>query len=85
MPHGAGILTAKPIAGHDAGGEWRDPGQDDPDAAGVLDLGPGPEMGTRPGSSSEPEPARGHARERRGGAGRRTRTRRSAAPGLAIS
>ena len=29
------ILTAKPIAGHDAKGQRREPGQDDPDAAGA--------------------------------------------------
>jgi hypothetical protein len=40
------------------------------DAAGVLDLDPGPEMRTSPGSSSGPDPAGGHAGERRGGAGR---------------
>ena len=35
MPHGFIILTAKPIAGHDAKGQRREPGQDDPDAAGA--------------------------------------------------
>jgi hypothetical protein len=39
---------AKLIAGHDAVGEWRGPGQDDPDAAAVLDLDPGPEDGHQP-------------------------------------
>ena len=34
------------------------PGQDDPDAAGVLDLDSGPEMSTSPGSSNGPEPGR---------------------------
>ena len=34
------------------------PGQDDPDAAGVLDLDSGPEMGASPGSSNGPEPGR---------------------------
>ena len=33
-------------------------GQDDPDAAGVLDRDSGPEMGTSPGSSNGPEPGR---------------------------
>ena len=55
---GSVILTAEPIAGHDAEGERREPGQDDPAAAGVLDLDPGPEMGTSPGSSSGPESGR---------------------------
>ena len=39
---GSVILTAKLIAGYDAVGE-RNLGQDDPGAAGVLDLDPGPE------------------------------------------
>jgi hypothetical protein len=39
---------AKLIASHDAVGEWRGPGQDDPDAAAVLDLDPGPEDGHQP-------------------------------------
>lgn len=40
MPHGFVILTAKPIAGHHAKGPRREPGQDDPDAAGAQDLDP---------------------------------------------
>jgi hypothetical protein len=40
MPHGFVILTAKPIAGHDAKGQRREPGQDDPDATGAQDLDP---------------------------------------------
>jgi hypothetical protein len=39
-PHGFVILTAKPIAGHHAKGPRREPGQDDPDAAGAQDLDP---------------------------------------------
>ena len=42
MPHGFLLLTAKPIACRGAECERREPGQDDPDAAGVLDLGTGP-------------------------------------------
>ena len=42
------------------------PGHDEPDAAGVLDLDPGSEIGTGPGSPSGPNPEGGHARERRG-------------------
>jgi hypothetical protein len=40
--HAAGfvILTANPIAGHDAKGQRREPSQDDPDAAGAQDLDP---------------------------------------------
>jgi hypothetical protein len=38
------------------------PGQDDPDAADLLDLDPGLEDGTSPGSSSGRTPAGGHAR-----------------------
>jgi hypothetical protein len=40
MPHGFVILTAKPIAGHHAKGQRREPGQDDPDAAGAQELDP---------------------------------------------
>jgi hypothetical protein len=58
MPHRSIILTAELIAGDDAEGGWREPGQDDPGAAGVLDLDPGPEMGASPGSSSGPDPGR---------------------------
>jgi hypothetical protein len=46
------ILTAKPAAGGGAGWGRREPGQDDTDAAGVLDPDPGPEMDTRPGQST---------------------------------
>ena len=70
MPCGVCILMATLIAGHGAKGKRRNPGQHDPDAAGVLDLNPAPEMGAGPGSSSGPHPADGHVRERRGGAGR---------------
>jgi hypothetical protein len=45
-----------PVTVPRASGE--NPGQDDPDAAGVLDLDSGPEMGTSPGSSNGPEPGR---------------------------
>ena len=58
-----------PVTVPRASGE--NPGQDDPDAAGVLDLDSGPEMGTSPGSSNGPEPGSGHARDRHGEAGRR--------------
>jgi hypothetical protein len=68
---GSVLLAAKLIAGHDTEGERGEPGQDGPDAAGVLDLGPGPEMGTSPGSSTGPNLAGGPTRERRSGAGRR--------------
>jgi hypothetical protein len=43
---GSVILAAKLIAGHDVKGERREPSQDDPDAAVVLDLILWPEMGT---------------------------------------
>jgi len=45
MPRGPVILTAKLIAGHSTEGERREPGQDHPGAAGVLDLDFSPEMG----------------------------------------
>jgi hypothetical protein len=35
------ILTAQPMAGHDAEGQRREPGQYDPDAAGAQELDPG--------------------------------------------
>jgi hypothetical protein len=52
------ILAAKrsPVTVPRVSGE--NPGQDDLDAAGVLDLDSGPEMGTSPGSSNGPEPGR---------------------------
>ena len=85
---GSVILTAKLIAGHDAEGERRNPGQDDPDAAGVLDLDPGPEMGTSPGSSSGPEPGRrpcpGTPRRRRPPRPRPPGRRRMRLPGASI-
>jgi hypothetical protein len=63
MPLGSVILTAKPIAGHDALGEWRNPGQDDLGAADVLDLDSGPETGTSPQDYQAGRPsAGGHAR-----------------------
>ena len=59
---GSVILTAKLIAGYDAVGE-RNLGQDDPGAAGVLDLDPGPETGTGPpGYPAGRTPVGGHAR-----------------------
>ena len=75
---GSVLLAAKLIAGHDAEGEQREPGHDGPDAAGVLDLGPGPEMGTSPDHPAGPNPAGGPTRERRGGAGRRAPGRQGA-------
>jgi hypothetical protein len=39
------------------------PGQDDPDAAGALDLGPGPGMDTSLGHPTVRKPADGHARD----------------------
>jgi hypothetical protein len=47
------------------------PGPDDLDVAGVLDLDPGPEMGTSPGLSSGPGSGRRPRPECRGGASRR--------------
>jgi hypothetical protein len=64
------ILTAKPIASHSAEGERREPGQNDPDAAGVLDLDSGPEMAPALSHPTLRNPAGGLARERRSGAGR---------------
>jgi hypothetical protein len=46
---GSLTLSAKPTAGDGAGCERREPGQDDTDAAGVLDLDARPEMDTSPG------------------------------------
>ena len=63
------------------------PGHDDPDAAGVLDLDPGSEIGTGPGSSSGPEPGRrpcpGTPR-RSGRRGPGHRRRRMRLPGASI-
>ena len=59
MPHGVRSSWRRnwsPVTVPRASGE--NPGQDDPDAAGVLDLDSGPEMGTSPGSSNGPEPGR---------------------------
>ena len=59
MPRGVrhpGGKADRPVTTHRASGG--NPGQDDPDAARVLDLDPGQEMGTRPGSSRGPEPGR---------------------------
>ena len=57
MPNGADcILTAKPIADRGAEGERRNPGQDDPDAADVLDLDSWPGTDTSLGSPDSPEP-----------------------------
>ena len=72
MPHGVPSSWRRnrsPVTVPRAGGE--NPGQDDPDAAGVLDLDSGPEMGTSPGSSNGPEPGRRPCPGRHGGAGRR--------------
>lgn len=43
------ILMAKPTSGGGAGCERREPGQDDTDAAGVLNLDAWPETDTSPG------------------------------------
>ena len=53
------------------GASGENPDQDDPDAAGVLDLDSGPEMGTSLGHPTVRNPVGGHARERHSGAGRR--------------
>lgn len=80
---GSVVLTAKLIAGYDAGGERRKPGQDGPDAAGVLDLQPGqaPEARARPPGWPERRP---HARRRRAvpGRGKDTGPGSSSGPGL---
>ncbi len=67
---GSVVLTAKLIAGYDAGGERRKPGQDGPDAAGVLDLDPGPRWALPLDHPAGPDLAGGPARERWGRAGR---------------
>ena len=53
-----GFTTAGNECSADAGVIHQLEGQDDPDAAGALDLDSGPEMGTSPGSSNGPEPGR---------------------------
>jgi hypothetical protein len=62
MPDGAVILTAKPIADRGAEGERRNPGQDDLDAADVLDLDSWPGTDTSLGHLTVRNPARGHPR-----------------------
>ncbi|HZI73451.1 MAG TPA: hypothetical protein VFD73_05385 [Gemmatimonadales bacterium] len=52
------ILTAKPIAGHAQRASGGSAGQDDPVAAGALDVDPGRETGTSPGSSACPRTPR---------------------------
>jgi len=82
------IVTTKLITGHDAVGERRNPGQDDPGAAGVLDLDPGSETGTGPRASSGPDPAGGHARVRAAEpatAVQAVRRRRMRLPGASVS
>jgi hypothetical protein len=76
MPDGSVILTAKPIADRGAEGERRNPGQDDLDAADVLDLDSWPGTDTSLGHLTVRNPARGHARERRGEADIRDQTPR---------
>jgi hypothetical protein len=81
QPHagrGAVILTAKPIADHGAEGERRNPGQDDPDAADVLDLDSWPGTDTSLGHLTVRNPARGHAREHCGEADIRDQTPKAA-------
>jgi hypothetical protein len=63
---GSVILTAKPIADRGAKGERRNPGQDDLDAADILDLDSWPGTDTSLGHLTVRNPARGHARERCG-------------------
>ena len=70
------ILTAKPIADHCAEGERRNPGQDDLDAADVLDLDSWPGTDTSLGHLTVRNPARGHTRERSGEADIRDQTPR---------
>jgi hypothetical protein len=79
MPHGSVILTAKLIAGRDAEGERR---ESRPGRSGCRRC---PRSGSRfgdghqpPGSSSRPDPAGGHARERRGGPDRHSPGRQGA-------
>jgi hypothetical protein len=76
MPDGSVILTATPIADLGAEGERRNPGQDDPDAADVLDLDSWPGTDTSLGHLTARNPARGHARERCGEADIRDQTPR---------
>jgi len=73
---GSVILTAKPIADRGAEGERRNPGQDDLDAADVLDLDSWPGTDTSLGHLTVRNPARGHARERCGEADIRDQTPR---------
>ena len=73
---GSIILTAKPIADRSAEGERRNPGQDDLDAADVLDLDSWPGTDTSLGHLTVRNPARGHARERCGEADIRDQTPR---------
>src|SRR6266704_5930562 len=67
---GCVIQTAKLIAGHGAMGEWREPGQDDPDAPTSSIWIPGWRMAPVLGYPAGRTPAGGRARVRRGGAGR---------------
>ena len=76
MPDGFVILTAKPIADRGAEGERRNSGQDDLDAADVLDLDSWPGTDTSLGHLTVRNPARGHARERCGEADIRDQTPR---------
>jgi hypothetical protein len=73
---GSVILTARPIADRGAEGERRNPGQDDLDAADVLDLDSWPGTDTSLGHLTVRNPARGHARERCGEADIRDQTPR---------
>jgi hypothetical protein len=68
---GSVILRAKLIAGHDAEGERREPGQDDrmPPVSSIWI--PGRRWAPAPDHPAGRNLAGGHARERRGGAGRR--------------
>jgi hypothetical protein len=57
MPHGIRNPDREADCRSRRRGRAAEPGQDDPGAAGVLDLDPGPETGTGPqGASSGPDP-----------------------------
>ena len=73
---GSVIPTAKPIADRRAEGERRNPGQDDLDAADVIDLDSWPGTDTSLGHLTVRNPARGHAREHCGEADIRDQTPR---------
>ena len=58
MPHGVVILTAQPIAGHDAKGQRREPRPGRSRCRRRPGPGSGPDTGASPGSSACPAPGR---------------------------